>query len=124
MLMSLGLFVFALPTLAYDELQRRTAWRHPTTDRVGAIAASQFLGEGEDNITLTGCLVPEAAGSFGALRTIRQMGKDGDHYPLVAGTGIVYGNFAIISLDERQSFILDNGVARKTDFAIELSRRS
>lgn len=124
MLMSLGLFVFALPTLAYDQLQRRTGWDHSRSKRVGAIAASQFLGEGEDNITLSGCLVPEAAGSFGALRTIRQMGKDGDHYPLVAGTGIVFGNFAIISLDERQQYFLDNGVPRKTDFTIELSRMS
>ncbi len=42
MLMSLGMFVFSLPTLAYQDMQRQTAWRHPSNSRVGSRAAHQF----------------------------------------------------------------------------------
>ncbi len=58
MMMTLGMFVFGLPTLAYQELQRTTEWRHSSTSRIGTNPASQFLGRGEDTITLPGTLLP------------------------------------------------------------------
>ncbi len=50
MLMSLGLFPFSLPTLAHDELSRRTAWRHATASRIGARDATQYVGPGPSAI--------------------------------------------------------------------------
>ena len=42
MLMSLGMFVFSLPTLAHDELQRRMDWRHARKPkRLGRVYASE-----------------------------------------------------------------------------------
>ena len=38
MMMSLGMFVFGLPTLAYQDMQRQTNWRHPGNSRVGTRA--------------------------------------------------------------------------------------
>ena len=52
MMMTLGMFVFGLPTLAYQELQRTTEWRHASTSRIGTNPASQFLGRGEDTLSL------------------------------------------------------------------------
>ena len=54
MLMSLGMFPFSLPTLAHDDLSRRTAWRHATSQRIGARDASQYVGPGEESITIGG----------------------------------------------------------------------
>jgi phage protein U len=50
------------------------------------------------------------------------MADAGDAYPLVEGTGVVIGQFVILALDERKSGFIDNGLARKTDFAIDLAR--
>jgi phage protein U len=122
MLMSLGLFVFELPTLLYSELQRRSDWRHAASDRMGARPARQFVGPGDDLMTLSGSLMPEAAGSFASIETLRAMADAGDAYPLVEGTGVVIGQFVILALDERKSGFIDNGLARKTDFAIDLAR--
>jgi phage protein U len=52
MLMSLGMFAFALPTLAHDELQRRMDWRHARTARIGARDATQYVGPGDETISL------------------------------------------------------------------------
>lgn len=121
-LMTLGLFVFDLPTLAYHQLQRRTTWRHATSERVGARAAGQFVGPGEDDITLTGMLAPIAFGDPGSLDDLRAMGDSGQAWPLVDGAGRVYGAFVIAGLDETQRSIMDNGVARISDFTLSLRR--
>lgn len=122
MMMSLGMFGFSLPTAAYQELQRRTSWSHAETKRLGARPAGQFLGPGDDKITLSGVLFPEVAGDPAALDELRGMGDDGEAWPLVDGTGKVYGSFRIDSLDETQSVFFDDGVARKYDFALQLTR--
>ncbi|WP_303703014.1 phage tail protein [Brevundimonas naejangsanensis] len=121
-MMALGLFVFDLPTLTYDQLQRRTSWRHAFGERVGARPAGQFLGEGDDDITLTGRLAPIAFGDAGSLDDLRTMGKSGEAWPLVDGAGRVYGAFVITGLDETQRAIMDNGVARISDFTLSLKR--
>ena len=121
-LLSLGLFVFGMDSLAFAEIDRRMNWRHATSERFGARAASQFAGPGEDAITLTGVLVPEVAGSWSALTRIEEMAATGDQWPLVDGDGRVLGVFRILSLDTRGSGILPGGWARKTEFTLALER--
>jgi phage protein U len=122
MLAALGLFVFELASLPYDELQRRTEWRHPRAPRVGARDASQFVGPGDERLSLAGVLLPEVAGSFAALRTLREMADEGEAWPFVTGTGEIFGQFVLISLDERRRYMMVDGVARMVDFSIELDR--
>lgn len=121
-LMTLGMFVFDLPSLTYDQLQRSTSWRHPSSDRVGARAAVQFAGPGDDDIVLTGSLAPIVAGDPDSLDRLREMGDSGEAWPLVDGAGRVYGAFVITKLDETQKAILDNGVPRICDFSLSLKR--
>jgi phage protein U len=122
MLASLGLFVFELPTLAFDELQRRRDWRHEEAKRVGARSALQFTGPGEDTISLTGMLVPGLTGTFASLDTLVEMADAGENHSFVDGNGAVWGEFAIVALDLRRKHIMDDGVPRLTDFAIDLKR--
>jgi phage protein U len=124
MLLAFGLFVFELPSLLFDELQRRTDWRHASNERVGARDASQFLGPGKDHVSISGTLLPEVAGSFASIRTLRTMADEGEAWPLTAGTGQVLGNFVLVALDERQKFFTLDGVPRRTDFVLELERVS
>ena len=90
MMMALGMFVFSLHTLAYQELQQETEWRHPSTNRVGAAPARQFLGRGDDTITLPGVLLPELAGTMLSLDTLRQMADTGKAWPLVEGLSLIH----------------------------------
>lgn len=121
-MLSLGLFVFGLDTIAYQELSRRTDWRHAANDRLGARAAYQFLGPGFDTISLPGVLMPELTGPNASLQQIRDMAETGDAYPLVQSDGSVIGPYMITAVDERKSLFLPGGGARKIDFVIELER--
>ena len=87
MLMALGMFVFGLPTLAYQDLQRQTTWRHPSNSRVGSRPARQFVGPGDDTITLSGVLVPELMGRAASLDELRAMADTGAAWALASGAG-------------------------------------
>lgn len=121
-LMSFGLFVFGLETLAYDSYQRRRSWRHAATERFGARAARQYLGPGEDSVSLPGSLIPEIAGSYGAIERLAEMAATGDPQPLVDGAGRQWGEYVIVNLDETGQNIIAGGLARRIDFTIDLER--
>lgn len=123
-LMSFGLFVFGLETLAPDGYQRRRTWRHAASERFLARPARQFVGPGEDNVSLFGTLIPEIAGSFGAIETLAEMAATGDPQPLVDGRGQQWGQYVLVNLDESGSNIIAGGIARRVDFAIDLERVS
>ena len=90
MMMALGMFIFSLETLAYQEFQRQTEWRHGETSRIGTNPASQFLGRGQDTITLPGVLLPALAGTKLSLDTLRYMADTGKAWPLRYPQGPVF----------------------------------
>jgi uncharacterized protein len=121
MLMCLGQFVFSLTTIAHQELQRKTKWRHARTNRVGARAASQFLGPGEDTITLPGVILPEF-GSRVSLDEIHTMADTGEAFVLVDGNGRSYGRYVITDKDETGSVLDQIGRPQRIEFTITLER--
>ncbi|WLH22276.1 phage tail protein [Pseudomonas sp. FP215] len=122
MMLSLGMFVFSLSTLAYQELQRQTNWRHASNSRVGAPPALQFVGRGEDTITLPGIILPELAGSVLSLDALRLMANTGKAWPMVEGTGRIYGLWVIESLSETKTVFFRDGTPRRIEFTLTLKR--
>ena len=123
MMLALDMFAFEIGTLPYQELRRRWEWRHAQSDRFGARPASQFVGPGPENVSLTGALIPgEGVGSYSSIDTLRTMADEGDAYSLVSGIGEVLGDFVIRSMETTSALFFVDGVARKADFSIELER--
>ena len=82
----------------------------------------QGVGPGEDRITLTGVLLPDVAGDMASIDTLRRMGDTLDAHRLVDGLGRQLGDWVIDSIDETQSNFFEDGVARKTDFKLDIHR--
>ncbi|WP_019411216.1 phage tail protein [Pseudomonas psychrophila] len=122
MMLALGMFVFSLSTLAYQELQRQTDWRHPSSSRVGAAPARQFIGRGDDSITLPGILFPELAGSTLSLDALRLMANTGKAWPMIEGSGRIYGLWIIESLSETKTVFFRDGTPRRIEFTLNLKR--
>lgn len=122
MMMALGMFVFSLSTLAYQELQRQTEWKHPGSSRVGTRDAYQYTGKGDDTITLTGWIAPELTGSVYALDTLRFMADTGKAWILIQGTGRIYGSFVITQLAENKTELDELGDTQRVSFTITLKR--
>lgn len=122
MMMTLGMFVFGLDTVAYQNLQRQTAWRHAAQSRIGRRPARQFLGQGEDTITLSGTLLPQFTGGQQSLDELREMADQGAAWPLIEGTGRYYGLFVVESMSERGSHHMRDGAAQRIEFDLVLQR--
>ncbi len=119
-MMALGMFVFSLPTLAYQDMQRRSGWRHARSGRIGAIDATQFVGRENDKISLSGVAYAELMAGRASLDELRDMATEGKAWPLIDGTGRVYGAFVITDIDEGMKEFFADGTPRKVDFTIDL----
>lgn len=123
MLMALGQFVFMPDTLSFTELQRQRAWNFAENAVARGRAKKQFIGPGSDSITLPGIVVQEhGIGNRFAIEELAAMADTGQGYVLIDGSGFLYGVYVIDSIDETRSILLFNGVPRKIDFTIKLSR--
>lgn len=122
MMLALGMFVFSLSTLAYQELQRQTEWRHPSSSRVGAAPARQFIGRGDDSIILPGIIFPELAGTTLSLDALRLMANTGKAWPMIEGSGRIYGLWVIESLSETKTVFFRDGTPRRIEFTLSLKR--
>jgi phage protein U len=122
MMLALGMFVFSLRTAAYQEMQRQTDWRHPSSSRVGARPARQFVGRGDDAITLPGVILPELAGSALSLDALRLMADTGKAWPMVEGSGRIYGLWIIESISETRTLFFRDGTPRRIEFTLSLKR--
>lgn len=122
MMMSLGVFAFSIRTAAYTDLNRQMSWRHPGSERVGARSATQFTGPGDDTISLSGLIAPDITGSQTSLDVLRDMAEQGRAWPLVDGTGTVFGAYVIEAINETQSLFFRDGTPRRREFQINLKR--
>lgn len=122
MMLVLGMFVFQLQTLPYQTLQRDVDYRWPSNSRVGQRPAMQFLGVNEEKIVISGSLMPEITGGRMSLLTLNLMADEGRAWPLLDGSGTIYGMFVINSVSETYSEFFADGSARKIDFTLSLTR--
>ncbi|MCC7005176.1 MAG: phage tail protein [Ottowia sp.] len=122
MMMAFGMFVFSLSTVAYQGLQQQIGWRHPATSRIGQRPARQYLGHDDETITLNGVLLPELSGGEKSLTALRLLGDQGKAWPLIEGTGKLYGLYVLESLDMTRSVFFNDGSARRIEFSMTLKR--
>ncbi len=101
MMMVFGLFVFELRTLPYQQLQLSRNWRHVKNDRVGRSAKWQYVGAGENQLTLGGLLYPEITGGNLSLGAVSTMAYAGLAWPLIDGVGSIYGMYVITGCRKR-----------------------
>ena len=122
MMLSLGLFIFAVDSTAYQSLQRQSAQRWQSSDRIGLRAAQQYLGKGEDTITLSGVLMPELSGGEINLALLQAMANSGKAHALLNGSGEALGIWIITAINENHSEFFRDGKARKIEFSLSLKR--
>lgn len=122
MMMILGMMVFQRQTLPYQTMDHTKTYRWASNSRIGVRPSQQFLGAGEETITLTGELRPEITGGAISLFLLNVMAAEGRAWPLLSGNGIPYGMFVITSVKGTHEELLSNGVARKINFTITLQR--
>lgn len=122
MMMVYGMFVFELKTLPHQQLQQNKSWRHVKNERINRSASWQYIGAGEDQITLSGVLYPEITGGEVSLTVLTTQAYTGRPWPLIDGTGQIYGMYVITGLQTTRSELDRYGKAKKIEFSIGFQR--
>ena len=123
MILSLGQFVFSVDTLTFNELQRSRSWSFANNDIAQGRPQYQFTGVGEETISIPFLIYQEHGfGNRQSVDDLAEMADTGAGYVLIDGSGYIYGVFAIDSIDDNRSFLTINGVPRKVDGTLKLTR--
>lgn len=123
MLMMLwGRFPFGIATAAFQELNRTTNWRWPAQELFGQMPTRQYVGPGDETITLPGVIYPEFRGGTGQIQKMRDIADQGVPQVLVDGRGNILGKWVATSINEQQSVFSGFGIPLKQEFTITLER--
>ena len=123
MILSLGQFVFSVDTLTFNELQRSRSWSFASNDIAQGRPQCQFTGTGEETISIPFLIYQDHGfGNRQSVDDLAEMADTGAGYVLIDGSGYIYGVFAIDSIDDNRSFLTINGVPRKVDGTLKLTR--
>lgn len=123
-MMRLGGFKFGINTAAYQELTRSSAYKWGRQDVFSKLDNLQFLGPGQDTITLNGVIYPDFKGGTQQLEILRLLALAGLPYLMVSGTGKILGMWVIDQIEEGQGVFAAYGVPRKQEFTLNLSKFS
>lgn len=121
-MMSLGRLVFRMPGLVPQEADRAQSVRHAKNERIGAADAFQFIGPGDDTITLNGVALEGLHDTADERQALSDLMTAGRAHPLVDGSGRVIGQFIITGINEKHSLIGAAGAPKKTAWSISLQR--
>lgn len=122
MMMIYGMFVFQLSTLPHQQIQQSRNWRHVKNERINRSASWQYIGAGDDTITLSGLLYPEITGGEVSLTALTTQAYAGRPWPLIDGVGQIYGMYVITVLNTTRSELDRYGKARKIEFTVTFQR--
>ncbi|KRR21719.1 phage tail protein [Bradyrhizobium retamae] len=119
-LLALGAYRFAVSNGAYQKFDRTSSWRWPSTERIGMAPAPQYVGPGDDTITIDGVIFPHFRGGLRQIDQMRAQAGLGMPLPLVSGYGRYLGVYVIEKIRETQDVLMSDGAPRKIEFQIEL----
>jgi phage protein U len=119
-LLALGAYRFSVSTGAYQKFKRDTAWRWPGQERIGMAPAKQYIGPGEDTISIDGVIYPHYRGGLRQVDMMRAQAGMGQPLPLITGFGRYLGNYCIEKIGESQEYLMSDGAPMKIEFNIEL----
>jgi len=119
--MALDLFVFSIATAAYQTFTRSSRYRWQSQERLLRRPAQQFLGIGEETISLDGVIYPEfrQAGLY-QIDDMRRLASRGEPLDMVDGYGNIIGVWVIESIEETHAIIGEHGIPLKQTFRMAL----
>lgn len=124
MLYKIGALTLDTRPFSVDEVQRTTSADFADKPIVGGPVAREFMGEGDDKITLSGQLVPFKTGGLTELEMLRSMLRSGQKLPVLRGDGTRLGWYVITEISEGHRELMRDGVGFFIKHSINLLKVS
>ena len=89
---------------------------------IGTRKPREYVGIGDDSISLTGTLFPLKIGGLSELDMLQAMTEQGQPQILVRGDGTNLGWYVVDKVSEKSKYLDSSGIGRVIDIEIELNR--
>lgn len=122
MIWGFALFRLSKNNASYSSLATSKSYRHAFNDRVGNRASQQYVGAGEDIITITGTLAPLVTGGRLALHRFESQADSGLPFPLIESNGTVHGFYVITDIATNETEHIDDGRPKVIEYTITFKR--
>jgi hypothetical protein len=119
-LMKLGGYTFGIDTAAFQSLTRTTKYRWAKHERPLKSPYLEWMGPGEDTVSLPGVVYPIHAGGLGQIDDMREIAGTGNPLLMVDGYGTVHGYWCISTITETRRAFLPGGAPQKIEFTLAL----
>ncbi|MEK7991721.1 MAG: phage tail protein [Thiotrichaceae bacterium] len=113
---------FTTNTTALNKIAHSTTYEWAAVGRLDRPHARQFLGKGEDNITLTGEYYPAVGGNANALEAVRSKADKGTPEILMDGSGKNWGKYVCTDVKDDKSELMDDAKPQKVSFTVTLKK--
>lgn len=105
-----------------DSVARTASADIATKPLLNGLKGAEFMGEGDDRLTLRGQLLPGKIGGLTELEALREHMRQGAALPVMRGDGERLGTFAITHLRDHHNHILRDGVGAVVRYSITLKK--
>lgn len=122
MLYMLGTLALDTRPFNADAMERTASADLAAKPVIGGLEPSEFMGEGADEITLSGQLLPTRIGGLSELEIAHQMRRSGARFPLMRGDGVRLGTYAITRITESHRNLTREGIGFTLDHAITMKK--
>lgn len=103
-----------------DEMSRSAGADFAVKPLISSLPGREFMGEGDDKITLSGQLLPFKTGGLTELEIAHGFRQSGQRLPVLRGDGKMFGWFAIESIQEAHTDLMRDGVGFRVKHTIAL----
>ena len=122
MLYMLGSLSIEITPFNVHEVQETGETEYAVKPVVGREPPLEYVGEGSNEVSLTGRLFPSELGGLSEIELLRQMRSSGKPQYLMRGDGRPQGWFAILNVSASSSYLDRRGVGKQIEVSIQLRR--
>jgi len=123
MLYMLGAVALDTNPISADSVQRVSNGALVAKPVMGGRQRKEMTGEGEDDITITGTLVPSRLGGLTSLETLQEMRRTGARFPLMRGDGYRFPTwYGIRQMTETHEDLTRDGLGFVVVYSVTLEQ--
>ena len=120
MLYQLGPVSVDVYPFSIDTFQREASADYAKKDIISGAPNREFMGEGDESLSLEGQILPLHIGGLTELETLHDMRRSGTRLMVTRGDGMVLGWHAIENITENHEDLVSSGIGIKVNHTIKL----
>ncbi len=124
MLYTIGALNLDTRPFSVDEVQRSASADFANKPVMGGLVAREFMGEGEDTLSVSGQLLPFKIGGMTELELAHGLRRAGQMLPVQRGDGARLGWYTIDKITEGHKELMRDGVGFFIRYSIDLTKVS